>query len=316
MAHLVEKMMYVGETPWHFLGTKVEGFVSSAEAIQHAGLDWQVSTQPVFTANGAQVKNWQAVVRSSDNFPLGMVGMRYKPIQNIQGFETLDALAQNGDIQYHTAGSLDHGRKVWILAKLPGALSVAGDEITKYVLFSNSHDGSSALRMALTPVRVVCMNTLNMALQGLTKAEGLSIRHVANAQEKLSQAHQALGIAQDYYKTFQATADQLALAKYTDKHMAELASRLFPAKEDGTVPTRTQNIRDSIVNLFDNGKGHESIRGSAWAAYNGVAEYVDHERGTRTRAGSSAGDKRLQSIWFGSGAALKNHALEIGRAHV
>jgi Domain of unknown function (DUF932)/Tetratricopeptide repeat len=198
MPHSVESMMYAGQVPWHGLGTPVSTEVTAGDAIKHAGLSWHVDLQPVFAGAGlvqSLVAGVKATVRNTDQRALGVVGDRYMPVQNEDAFAFFDSVVGEGQAIYHTAGSLDGGRRVWVLAKLPGEVRLHQDEVTeKYLLLMNSHDGSTALRMLFTPVRVVCQNTLNLAMRG-TSAEGIAIRHTACTKPKAVEPKVGLTLA-------------------------------------------------------------------------------------------------------------------------
>ena len=163
MAANVETMFYTREKPWHGLGVRVWEAPSSADALRLAGLDWQVLQEPIYTGTGETVAGYKANVRDNDRKVLGVVTDRYKVIQNREAFAFTDSLLGNG-VRYETAGSLQEGKKVWILARLPREYIISGERISPYLVFSNTHDGSGAVRVALTPIRVVCNNTLNLAL--------------------------------------------------------------------------------------------------------------------------------------------------------
>ena len=163
MAANVESMFYVRETPWHGLGTRVMEAPASKDALRLAGLDWKVLQEPVYTQSEELIKGYKANVRDSDRKVLGVVTARYKVIQNEEAFSFTDALLGEG-VRYETAGSLQGGRKVWLLARLPHEYIISGEQISPYLVFSNTHDGSGAIKVALTPIRVVCNNTLNLAL--------------------------------------------------------------------------------------------------------------------------------------------------------
>ena len=158
-------LAYFGETPWHGLGTKLDEPATAAEAIAAAGLDYEVGLKPVITTDGIPVPQRKAVVRSDTDDVIGVVGNNYVPIQNRQCFGFLDAVVAEGRLLYHTAGALGQGERVWLLAKLPSEIRVknSDDLVNKFLLLSNTHDGSSALRVFFTPIRVVCQNTLNLA---------------------------------------------------------------------------------------------------------------------------------------------------------
>ena len=163
MSANVETMFYVREKPWHGLGTMVAEAPASADALIWAGLDWQVLQKNVQTEDGGWIAGYKANVRSTDGRVLGIVSDRYKVVQNQDAFQFTDELLGEG-VTYETAGSLQMGRKVWMLARMPQRYIIAGDEIAPYLVIMNSHDGSSGVKVAMTPIRVVCQNTLNLAL--------------------------------------------------------------------------------------------------------------------------------------------------------
>ena len=189
MAANVETMFYTREKPWHGLGTMVMEAPTSARALELAGLDWRVEQRPVQTEDGIELKGFFANIRSTDQKVLGVVTDKYRVVQNEDAFAFTDALLGEG-VTYETAGSLQEGRKVWLLAKLPHRYIISGDEITPYLVFSNSHDGSGAIRVAMTPVRVVCNNTLNLALE--TAKRSWSAAHIGNLAGKMQDARQTL----------------------------------------------------------------------------------------------------------------------------
>lgn len=186
MSAEVESMFYVRETPWHGLGKKVTEAPDSKEALRLAGLEWEVEQEAVYTAGGSQVQGYYANVRNTDRHVLGIVTDRYRVIQNREAFAFTDALLGEG-VRYETAGSLMGGRKVWMLARLPREYIIGGEHISPYLVFSNTHDGSGAVRVAVTPVRVVCSNTLNLALA--TAKRSWSMCHTGNVSEKMMLYH-------------------------------------------------------------------------------------------------------------------------------
>ena len=171
-------MMYVGEVPWHRLGTKLDQPATAREAITAAGLDYRVELKPLKTDDGNDVPTRKATVRTDTNQVLGVVGNGYVPVQNFQAFGFLDAVVADGGLRYHTAGALGRGEKIWMLAKLPGQIQVknSADIVDKFLLLSNAHDGSAALRVYFTPIRVVCQNTLSLA-ERRSQGQGVSILH-------------------------------------------------------------------------------------------------------------------------------------------
>ena len=159
----VETMFYVREKPWHGLGVEVKEAPTSADALVYAGLDWAVMQENVYTEGGILVPGYRVNLRSTDNAALGIVSDRYKVVQNEDAFQFTDDLLGEG-VTYETAGALQGGRKVWMLARMPHRYIIAGDEIAPYLVVMNSHDGSSGIKVAMTPIRVVCQNTLNLEI--------------------------------------------------------------------------------------------------------------------------------------------------------
>lgn len=159
MAANVESMFYTRETPWHGLGTKVEESPCSEEALITAGLDWDVVQEPIYTGNEELINGYKANIRDTDRKVLGVVTNRYKVVQNRDAFSFTDRLLGEG-VRYETAGSLQGGRRVWLLAHMPRDYIISGEKFSPYLLFSNTHDGSGAVKVALTPIRVVCQTLL------------------------------------------------------------------------------------------------------------------------------------------------------------
>ena len=168
MAANVETMFYVREKPWHGLGTKVMEAPTSKDALILAGLDWKVQQKPIFTESNQLIPGYKANVRDIDNKALGVVSDKYKVIQHDEAFAFTDALLGEG-VRYETAGSLKGGKTVWMLARLPQEYIIGGEQICPYLVFSNTHDGSGAVKVAMTPIRVVCSNTLNLCLSSAKK---------------------------------------------------------------------------------------------------------------------------------------------------
>ena len=160
----VKTMFYVREKSWHDLSMRIEEAPTSADALIYAGLDWDVVQKDVYTGDGSLISGYKVNLRSTDNAALGIVSDRYKVVQNEDAFQFTDDLLGAG-VTYETAGALQGGRKVWMLARMPHRYIIAGDEIAPYLVVMNSHDGSSGSKVAMTPIRVVCRNALNLALE-------------------------------------------------------------------------------------------------------------------------------------------------------
>lgn len=308
MSHGISEMFSVKETPWHKLGTVLENAPTSADAIKLAGLDWEVALENMVTTSGVNVPNSLAVVRSDGKGVVGVVGERYKPLQNIEAFNFFDAFVQAGEASYETAGSLNGGSRIWILAKLglePSRI-VGDDLVSKFVLLSNSHDGTMAVRAGLTNVRCVCANTLAQA-HASKESKLIRLRHSANVAQNLIDIRETLNLAN---ASFEATADQYrALAKKAinqrdlRKYIIDVLD--IPTDPDGKLSTRGKNIVDKVVHLSEEGVGNdvEGVRGTLWGAYNGVTEFLSYEKGSNE-------ERRLDSLWFGASAATNEKALQ------
>lgn len=306
-------MMYFGEVPWHRLGTKLDNPATAEEAIQAAGLGYEVELTRLVTINDIPVPDRRAVVRQDTNQVLGVVGTSYKPVQNRNCFDFMDAIVNEGAVQYHTAGALGKGERIWMLAKLPDEIRVRNsDDITeKYLLLSNSHDGSSSLRVHFTPIRVVCANTLAVA-ERKSRGQGVSIVHKGDLHTKVEQAREVLGLARKVYEGVEEHIQRLARHYPSLRQLEEFFKLVYPDSPDGE-STRTKNVRQELHRLFEEGIGHKmpTIRHTTWTALNAVTEYVDHYRSTRGKTLLERASNRLDSAWFGSGARLKERAWEL-----
>ncbi len=317
------EMCYVGERPWHGLGTALQAPATAAEAIQAAGLDWTVEQWPLYAMAAAtgmreggtiEAAGHLANVRSDTRQVLGVVGDRYQPIQNREAFTFFDHVVGQGQAIYHTAGALGQGERVWILAKLPGDIVITRhgteDRTEKFLLLSNSHNGWSSLRMCFTPIRVVCQNTLNAALARTGEVrQGIRIQHTGEITQKVTEAQRALGLAVKFYDDMTSLVEHLANRTLKQQELTAYVETVFPSRE-GEPGGRIQNIRQDVLRLIESGKGNDrpGIRGTAWAAINGVVEYVDHERAGRGKTAQERASSRLESAWFGYGATIKARA--------
>ena len=304
----VESLMYHGSRPWHGLGTALDHPATAAEAILAAGLDWRVE---LFSAWAAEqpIPRAYGVVRMDRREPISVVGERYVPVQNVEAFSFFDHLIGEGHAVYETAGALDQGRRIWLLVRLPGEVWVTReDNVGKFLLLTNSHDGKSPLRALFTPIRVVCENTLRAALHG-GQASGISIRHLGDILEKAKVAQRLLGISVKYFDSFADEASALASHSLTRGALNRYFESLVPDPKDAD-PSRAVSTRETLVRLFETGKGNAlpSVRGTLWGAVNAVSELIDHERRARTKPGESEALNRWKSAQFGSGAALKERA--------
>lgn len=319
MAHNLEQrdgqasMFFTGDVPWHQLGRHLNKPATAAEAMESARLNYTVVKKPlkaiIHGKHYADVPGTFATVRTDTNQVLGVVGARYEPVQNSDAFNFFDPLVDRDEAIYHTAGVLGRGEKIWLLAKLPDYIKVGPkkDPVEKFVLLYNSHDGSSHIRVKMTPVRVVCNNTLTAALSG-TESE-VRIKHTQSAQDKLQEAHQILGLTNQLYAQLDFIFNRMALRKVTGSQLVEYVKTLIPDNPQAENNTRTENMRKHIIGLHDSVQDASMHRGNLFGSFNAVTEFVDHY------GGSKDASKQLRSIWFGgSGEQLKRKAYQLAES--
>lgn len=312
MAHMIESMAYVGATPWHGLGEELQEGASIAEFIVKSGLNTTVEKRQLYMADGRKVDAF-ATVRVEDGAILGHhVGPQYTPLQNIDAFRFFQPFLDAGQATLHTAGSLDGGRRVWVLAKITkGLYPIAdGDDVEAFSLLSHGHDGTLAVRCGFTPIRVVCQNTLSMA-HGSAASKLLRVRHTAAVKDTLEQIRDVMDLARQEFAATAQQYRQLAQRHINATDLRKYVRKVFEVDEQDPKDdsTRIKNIMDDVVSRSILGVGNDmpSVRGSLWTAYNGVTEWLSHARGNNQ-------DTRLNSLWFGSGADLSKRALEVALA--
>lgn len=283
MSANVETMFYTREKPWHGLGTQVMEAPTSAAALSQAGLDWRVVQKPLLTYDEIPVPGFKANVRDSDNQVLGVVTDRYKVVQNEDAFAFTDSLLGEG-VTYETAGSLQNGRRTWILAKLPQRYIISGDEITPYLVFMNSHDGSGAIKAAMTPIRVVCQNTLNLALSRAKRT--WSADHVGEIQGKLEDARNTLLYAGQYMEELGKAIDGLSKIRLSDRKVYEYIDALFPLADNATEAQKKNLLRlkeDVKVRYFE-APDLKAVGKNAYRFVNAVSDFATHSESLRKRA--------------------------------
>jgi len=313
-----DKIFYAGEVPWHGIGTKLNEPATAEEAIIAAKLDYKVSLKNVYVKQeelqaDVYASQYSATFNEENKTILGIVSKRYHVIQNNEAFSFFDSVIGEKLAIYHTAGALGKGERIWILAKLPGQIIVKDkDAIDKYLLLVNAHDGTMALRMFFTPVRVVCNNTLTLALQD--SQAGIAIRHTGDIKSKVEAAKQALGLANKAYADFEKDAMRLADRKLTQTE-AEIYFALiaFQGKraELNANSKLTEARYEHLLRLYHLAPGNDipEVKETAWSAMNACSYYADHfkylERATVIP------EKRLKNIWFGSGLEMKQRAMKL-----
>lgn len=315
MSHELTKsdsMFSVRETPWHGLGFVPKKHPKSIDqALEWSGLDWDVLQRPVkvtvpiigektktktITLDGSGEQEHEGYfvnIRSDLMEPLGVVTGRYTPVQNREAFSFLSSIF-GSEMHFETAGSLMGGRRVWVMMRLPEFIEVGGDTVGPYAFISNSHDGKSSVVTAMTPVRIVCNNTLTAALsraKGKDAQRTYTIRHLGNMDSKLREAQNVLQVSINYYEQFKQLGDELARVKVSDQRVRSFTERLFPTPDgmgDQAIGNREQ-AREIVKSIFKgNGPGGDTTGnapGTYWTLYNAATEFADWERGERKEGG-------------------------------
>lgn len=272
MSANVETMFSVREKPWHGLGTIVHEAPTSKEALQLAGLDWAVRQEQIVYKD--QESGYFMNIRSTDDKVLGVVGSRYKPVQNVDAFDFMDGLIGEG-VTYETAGSLNTGKRIWLLAKMPD-IAIFDDVIEPYMCLTNCHDGFGSLKVCMTPVRVVCQNTLNLALGSAKRS--WNGRHTGSIDNKMIAAKETLGLATTYMNSFRNSAEELHNIKIAPSDFDALQSQMFPITKDMTDRKIDSQLllRDQLKHAWDM-DDLGNIRGTGWGFMNAVSDMATHK---------------------------------------
>ena len=312
MAHMVETMAYAGELPWHGLGTKVSENISVDDMMKEAGLDWEVQKVPAYAElNGEKIHSGHdMLIRTSDNTALDMVSGNWNPVQNAEAFDFFREFVEAGDMEMHTAGALQDGKRVWCLAKVKDDFTIGGkDLVESYMLLTNPHMYGRAVDIRFTPIRVVCNNTLTLSLgQKGDYQVSMSHKKAFNADE----AKNLLGVAKDKMSQYEEMAKFLNVKRWTDETVKAYFATVFP-NTNPNAKNKTFPIAEFDKYASKNAKralevmpiqpGADMGAGSFWQAYNAVTYLTDHELGRNA-------DSRLASAWYGLNKVKKVKALE------
>ena len=273
MPDYVETMFSVREKPWHGLGKIIKEAPTSRDAIELAGLNWSVNSNPIYDVFGNEIKGFKANTRSSDNSVLGVVTDKYKIVQNIDAFDFTDNLIGE-EMYYETAGSLRKGKTIWLLGKMPERY-ICEDKFDPYIVFTNTHDGTGAVKIAMTPIRVVCNNTLNMALSSAKRS--WSTKHMGNMEAKLSEARHTLELANDYLNNLAIEADKLANETMKEEDVVYALNEMFPIDDDASDRQKQniQNAKDGIMICMLRPDIAKFLN-TKWGFINAVSDYVGH----------------------------------------
>lgn len=308
MAHELEmvagkaQMAYVGDVPWHGLGTKVDPNLSPKEFQIVAGLDWRVEEVDSFVEfNGRKIPTGQkALVRDVDGRVLTQVGKNWHPVQNDEAFDFFAEFVEAGDLEMHTAGSLKNGEIIWALAKATSSFTLfGGDTVEQYFLFSNPHQYGKSIDIRTTPTRVVCNNTLTMALSGAAR-NGVKVSHrkAFDAEE----VKQLLGLADMKLDRYKEAAEYLGSKRLTDAVVKQYFGELLGTSNK--VEGELSRNGNRAMELLDTQPGAEYASGTLWSAVNAVTYLTNHEMGR-------SADTRMQSTWFGANQKLNIKAMNL-----
>ena len=321
MAHQIEQMAYVGDTPWHGLGQQLSRQQPLEVWRQQAGMDWHIESSPVrFIADGAghlgsihSFPEQKVLYRSDTRAPLSVVSQRYKVVQPEEVLEFYRDLTEYAGYELETAGVLKGGRKFWALARSGLGTALKGqDQVNAYLLLATSCDGSLATVATPTSVRVVCNNTLTIAVDGMS--QGVKVPH--STEFNPQRVKQQLGISVAQWDDFMYRMKTLAERKVSQEEVkAYFQSVICNAEEPLDDPSKLPNVRalNRVQKLYHGeGRGSQlyTAQGTAWGLLNAITEYVDHEKRARSN------DYRMDSAWFGQGANLKDKALKSAMALV
>ena len=328
MAHLVESMAYVGDTPWHGLGNQLPQKQPIEVWAQAAGMDWHIKESPVHFSienihNASMFGTFEdqkVLYRSDSNQALSVVSSRYQVVQPLEVLEFYRDLTEYAGFELETAGVLKGGRKFWALAKTGHSTALKGNDVVNgYLLLATSCDGSLATIAMPTTVRVVCNNTLSIAVNNSENAVKVSHRSVFDADA----VKQRLGVAVSHWDQFMYEMKVLSERKVSTKeanaYFETLLTQTTPQSTEST-PSGLRLLKPSTKPIIPNeraykklqamycgqGRGAEltAAKNTAWGLLCAVTEFVDHERQARST------ENRLDSAWFGNGAQMKQQALE------
>ena len=318
MAHEVETMAYAGQVPWHGLGVKVSNELTPAQMMDKAGLDWEVTKEDLRVVSGMKsqiVPGKKALVRSSDDTILDIIGNDWNPVQNQDAFEFFNEYVLAGDMEMETAGSLKGGRNVFALAKVKESFSILGDDqVDSYLLFSNPHEYGKAIDIRFTPIRVVCNNTLTFSLASASK-NFVKLNHRTAFDADM--VKQQMGLASEKFAMYKDMAEFLSTKKFSVDTLIQYYNEVFPH----TYANSRSKTVEKADDLTKNGKkalevlhtqpGAEFGEGTWWQALNSVTYLTDHVMGKNA-------ESRVQSAWFGQNQSRKlkavNKAVEYATA--
>ena len=326
MAHQFDSGMFVAQKAWHGLGTVVDTAPTTAEAIRLAGMDWQVTEEPLFTPD-APVPGWKCLRRSDNRAVLHVCRDSWTPLQNAEAFEFFDPIIQDGDVQLEAAIALQEGKRIAITAKIKDGIAdvLPGDPVEQYIVLYNAHDGSLCLGVMFSNTRVVCANTLAAAISARKRGGGvgkfigsddmaignkaIKLRHTSNIKANLALVRDSIDVSR---RQFTLTLEQYRAMAATPMGrglFTEYLSQVFERRLKQGDNAEALRAYEPILAKFEAGIGSDipGVRGTVWGGYQAITEYVTHERGWGNDV--EAARTRLNQVWFGEGHNI------IQRAH-
>ena len=281
MSHMVETMCADGIT-WHTSLTNhaiCDGVQTAKEMFELAGLNWSVSQQKVYLKDGSEVPGYVANTRDSDNVVMGIVSDQYSVVQNYQAFEFVDSIIGSGEAKFNTAGCLynkyNRPTRIWVSAKLK-PMTIMGDQVDNYLVFNHSHDGLNAVKAFVTPVRVVCHNTLTLATDNTKRS--WSTQHKGDIKSKLEAAQLTLKLYEDYISEVPAMAEKLNSINLYPEDIAYLMDAIFPLPpEDGRAYTNMNSLRTDILKCYNMKDDLARFKNTAWGLYQAVVDVIEHK---------------------------------------
>jgi phage/plasmid-like protein (TIGR03299 family) len=333
MAHQImqyDNMISVKERPWHGLGVILEDVPNIQEAKEKSGLIWTASIKPsYFEASPGEfvrVPGQNAVVRDDVPVVIGAVGDRYEIYQNDEMWRFIEAFQTETNCKIETAGSLRNGAIAWVLAKNGTVEYVTGDPVEEFFLFRNSFDGSSPIMTAFTNIRVVCSNTIALAIRNARNI--FKVRHTASAESQLEEVHKALGIRENFKVKLDEAMDHLVTVPFGAKKTEQfLADVIFPipqqiVQQGGKVvdikeaskkalTTRTNKI-NAVLNLIETGAGADiaGVKGTAYGLFQALTEWSDHERSIKVTQNRDRKEVLFENAFWGTGAQFKQDSFD------
>ena len=313
----IDSMMYTARSPWDGIGTRLDGAATSTEAMEAAGLNWEVDMREVFIQSPEvgislgfkKIPGKFSCTRRDTGTSFGVFSSQYVPVQNLDKFKFIDRLVADGQAVFHSAGSLNGGAKTWLYLQLPGDLEVTQtDVLERGILLTDSFDGGSALGLRFMTTRKLCSNTL----PGLVSGRGNQFRgkHTISLMSRVVEARQIMGLEEAHSAMIMRGINQIAQEAMDKAQLEEFLVQLFGQEEEpDAISVRVQNQMNTVAHLFVSGLGN--VGETKWDALNAVTEFVDYHRGGSSKPVLEARNQRLHASWFGAGSDLKQTAWEL-----